>query len=51
MRCTRTYLSVKEGSTRTHEAVSLTRQSSRGDVLRQTAEVTIIDVEPAFPTL
>jgi len=46
-----TYLSLKEGSVKTHETVLLKRQTSRGDVLSQEAAVTIVDVEPAFPTV
>jgi len=46
-----TYLSVKEGTKRTRETVPLERQTSRGDLLSQAAEVTIVDVEPFFPTV
>ena len=46
-----TYLSLKDGSMRKHERVPITRQTSRGGLLQHEAEVTIVDVEPAFPAL
>jgi len=46
-----TYLSVKEGSAVVRETVPLVRQSSRGAVHGQTANVMIVDVVPAFPAL
>ena len=46
-----TYLSLKEGHGSTTETVTLTRQTSRSDVLRRQAEVTIVDVEASFPTV
>ena len=46
-----TYLSVKEGSARTHETVPLARQTSRGDVSQHEVRVTIVDVETAWPSL
>lgn len=46
-----TYLSVKEGSTWSRETVQLTRQTSSGVELGRVADVTILDVEPALPTL
>jgi len=46
-----TYLSLKDGSMRKHERVPITRQTSRSELLQHEAEVTIVDVEPAFPAL
>ena len=46
-----TYLRLKEGSTSTREKVLLKRHSSRGGMLSHTANVTIVDVEPFFPTV
>ena len=46
-----TYLRVKEGTTSTNETVQLTRQTSRGDMLHSEANVTIVDIEPEFPSL
>ena len=46
-----TYLSLREGSVGTRATVPLTRQTSRGNTLSHAADVTIVDVEPAFPTV
>ena len=46
-----TYLSVKEGTERVTQEVSFSRHTSRGNLLQQSANVTIVDVEPFFPAL